>query len=794
MAELVGAAAPGFTLPDASGQRFGGCPVATPLRAAILTPMRRYLVLALKVLGAVLLVALLVASGLYVYGRRYPIHSLYAEPGALPGDPLADPHATALALVERMTLAEKIDQLGGEPRWSAFAKFAGGFAGRDVPRFPHIFVGGNDDLGIPPWCLSDGPRGARVLGRGVEAVTTFPVAMARGASWDVDLERRVHEVIAREIRANGANYAATPCINLLRHPGWGRAQETYGEDPWHLGSMGLAAVEGIESQRVMACPKHYALNSVENSRWVIDVDVDERTLREVYLPHFRRVVEQGRPASIMSAYNKVRGDFAGESELLLTGILRGDWGFDGFVTTDWFYGLYDAVGGIDAGLNVEMPAQWVYDEDVLAEAVDDGRLAETQIDCLVVQSLRTRLPYALVEEAYRFTPEVILADEHVALARRAAEESMVLLENEEDVLPLQAGGGQTIAVIGRLADAPNTGDRGSSDAHPPYVVTPYAGLRDYLRPRGDSVILYDGADPAEAYAIAEDADAVIVVVGYTAADEGEYIVSSRDAMVASAEAGRLVGARGEGGDRESLAPVAADRALLEALADANPRTAIVYVGGSAIDLSAYAADYPAILYAWYGGMEGGTALARVLYGEVNPSGKLPFTVAADSTHYPPFTPYAEAIDYGYYHGYTLLDERGLTPAYPFGHGLSYTDFAYAKLAVDDGGLARGDSLRVRVEVTNTGERAGAEVVQLYVGFAGSAVERPEKLLRGFTKVALAAGASRTVELAVARADLAYYDADAGAWAVEAMEHEVYVGGSSARERLLSATFDVPPRK
>ena len=242
-------------------------------------------------------------------------------------------------LLSNMTLEEKIDQMYGEKMYKSIPKFFGSFILKQ--RFPHIYVGRNERLNIPPWVLSDGPRGARVLNKKINAVTTFPVAMARAASWNTSLEYLVHDVISKEMRANNTNYAATPCINLLRHPGWGRAQETYGEDPWLLGEFGVAAVKGIEKNNVMACPKHFALNSIENSRWIIDVSINERALREVYLPHFKKVIQKGKPASIMSAYIKVRGNYSGSNKELLTNILRDDWGFKGFVSTDWMYGIYD---------------------------------------------------------------------------------------------------------------------------------------------------------------------------------------------------------------------------------------------------------------------------------------------------------------------------------------------------------------------------------------------------------------------------------------------------------------------
>ena len=328
-------------------------------------------------------------------------------------------------ILSQMSLEEKIDQMYGEKMIESIPKFLGNYLFKN--RFAHIYAGKNDRLNIPPWVLSDGPRGARVLDK-KNAVTTFPVGMARASSWNVDLEYKVHEVIAKEMRANKTNYAATPCINLLRHPSWGRAQETYGEDPWLLGEFGLAAVKAIEKHNVMACPKHFALNSIENSRWKIDVSVDERTLREVYLPHFKKVIQKGKPASLMSAYNQVRGEYCGSNYELLTKILREDWGFEGFVSTDWIWGIYDAKKAIKAGLNVEMPWQDEYNYNKIKSLIKSGEILISDIDKLVLNTLKTRLKYAFSYDSIDYNDNLILDSSHINLARIAAEESMVLIK------------------------------------------------------------------------------------------------------------------------------------------------------------------------------------------------------------------------------------------------------------------------------------------------------------------------------------------------------------------------------
>ncbi|MEL6556925.1 MAG: glycoside hydrolase family 3 C-terminal domain-containing protein [Bacteroidota bacterium] len=600
--------------------------------------MKKFFKRLLKITGVLLLILLVFIGIVYYQSVNYDTYSLKADKSNFSST--EDLGMLAKELVSQMTLEEKIDQMYGEKRLTSMPKFIINILAKK--RFPHVYVGRNERLNLPPWVLSDGPRGARVLGKGIDAVTTFPVAMARGASWDVSLERRVNEVISKEIRANGANYAATPCINLLRHPGWGRAQETYGEDPWHLGEFGVAAVQGIEANNVMACPKHFALNSIENSRWVVNVKVDERTLREVYLPHFKKVIQKGKPASIMSAYNQVRGQFAGSNKELLTDILRNDWGFEGFVSTDWVYGLYDGVAGVKAGLDVEMPWQNAYSYETLQGGIESGEITEEDIDKLVIRSLKTRLKYALIDDEDQFPADLILDKSHIELAKEAAEKSMVLVKNE-DVLPFSKANGQKIAVIGRLANVENTGDHGSSDSNPPYVVTPYEGIKDYHEALGNEVILDDGSDVDRAAEIATSADQVVVVVGYTYVDEGEYIIFNRDQMQASANAGKLIGERGEGGDRSDLRLNPADEALIKAIAAKSKNVVVTYVGGSAIDMAAWEDEVPAILFSWYSGMEGGNALANILYGEVNPSGKLPFSIAENANNYPKFNPYIDEI-------------------------------------------------------------------------------------------------------------------------------------------------------
>lgn len=693
--------------------------------------------------------------------------------------------AAAAEVVSKMTLDEKLSEMHGSGMTRLILPLVLG--GNPVPQYS----GGNPRLGIPPIAFTDGPRGV-ISG----SSTAFPVAMARAATWDVDLERRVGDVIGKEARAQGANYWGGLCVNIVRHPSMGRAEETYGEDPWLTGEMAVAVMKGVQHHNVMACAKHFALNSQETARFKNDVLIDERPLREVYLPQFRKLV-QNDVASFMSAYNKVRGEWCGENRYLLTTVLRDDWGFPGFVTSDWIWGLHDGAKGLKAGLDVEMPSAKHYGANLKA-LLARGAVAQEEIDQSVRRIVRTKLRYLTREDPMTYSPALAAAPEHVALAREVAEKAMVLLKNDGPLLPLDKAAVRTIAVVGRLANEENTGHRGSSNVTPPHRTSALQGIRDYLG-AGAGVLHADGSDLTEVSRLAAQADAVVIVVGSRHDEVGEYIPQDDAALAPSGPAEKrpavypipfrepLVLA---GGDRVPLALKEVDRKLIEAAAAANPRCVVALAGGSVFTVEEWKDKVPSILMAWYFGMEGGHALARVLFGDVNPGGKMPLTTPTDEAHLPPFDEYADRSDYGPYHGYTLLDREGREAAFPFGHGLSYTRFTYANLKVLTPKVGRDGRVEVTVDLTNAGTRAGDEVVQLYVGFAGSKVERPVKLLRAFDRVPLKPGETKTVSLGVDVKELARYGADAGEWQVDAMTYGVFVGPSSRDRDLLKATFTV----
>jgi beta-glucosidase len=732
----------------------------------------------LKVLGALLLAAVLVVAVLlaWTYPKRPVRGPFVREAGAgtfkftdIPRGRALSPEEVegyASRLLGEMTQRQKVLQMSGDTSYWELVRLITVEKGKynDVP----IEAGADTRLAIPPIAFSDGPHGA-VLGRS----TAFPVAMARGASWDRDLLGRVGDAVAKEIRAQGGNLWGGVCVNLLRHPSWGRAQETLGEDPFLLGELAAAEVAAVQAHNVMACAKHFALNSIEETRTKVDVRLDERTLREVYLPHFERLAEAD-VASFMSAYNQANGDYCGESRRLLREILKEEWGYRGFVMSDFFVGVYDGRKAALAGLDLEMPWTRAYGGKLLA-AVERGEVPVAVVDEAVLRLLRRKIEYATRPDPAAYPPSLVRAPAHAALAREAAEKGVVLLKNAGGLLPLDERSVRSVAVVGRLAAAPILGDHGSSRVYPPDTVTVVEGLREAL---GAASVLHEpGTDLVKALAVARAADAVVVVAGFDHSDEGEYIPSKPD------ESER-------GGDREELALKREDRELILSLAAENPRTVVVLVGGAAITVEEWHEKAGAILMAFYPGEQGGAAVARLLLGRANPSAKLPFTVARDPAHLPPFDNRSLRVEYGYYHGYTLAEKKGWEPRYPFGYGLSYTTWAYANLALDAREAKADGTVHASVDVTNSGSRAGEEVAQLYVGFPNAKVDRPVKLLRGFTRVSLAPGETKRVTFPVRVKDLAAWDPAARAWVVERTEHTVLVGGSSRATDLLAASFTV----
>jgi beta-glucosidase len=590
------------------------------------------------------------------------------------------------------------------------------------------------------------------------------------------------------------------CVNVLRHPAWGRAQETYGEDPFHVGEFGAALVRGVQ-RHAMACVKHFACNSMENARFKVDVTVDEVALHEVFLPQFRRIVDEG-VAAVMSAYNSVNGEWCGQDPVLLTDVLRHEWDFEGFVISDWIFGLRDGPKSVAAGLNVEMPYRMIRSH-TLPDALARGDLSWDDIDRAVIATIATLLRFEHLLAGPRPDLSVLASIEHRGLAREAAAKSVVLLRNEPvdgaPVLPLQPGALHRVAVIGRLAGIRNLGDGGSSDVWAPEAVTPLQGLRAALG--GVEVSFDDGSDPERSVVAAGAADVAVVVVGYTKADEGEFIGDGeatgppRDLLpgpddpdlaasfIASVEASPGsdppddIASDGSpafaaGGDRSSLRLHQADEDLIALVSNANRRTVVAVVAGSAVIISPWAASVPAIVQSWYAGMEGGHSLADVLLGVRNAEGRLPFSVPTDEAHLPEFQREAESVTYDRWHGWWKLERDGHQPHFPFGFGLSYTCFEWDRfaLALSDGAIT------ISGAVTNTGERAGAEVVQAYAGPAdGSPDVAAPRHLVGFSRLELGPGETASVTLSIPRRRLSRRDPSTHRWELPSGRHVLEVG-------------------
>ena len=678
-------------------------------------------------------------------------------------------NALITTILAEATLAEKVAMMSGRGFFKAYVEDGRVWAAR-----PYRAGGGCERLNVPALWFTDGPRG---VARGNS--TAFPCTMARGASFDTDLEQRIGIAMGAEARAQGCNLSGAVCVNLLRHPGWGRAQETYGEDPYHLGAMGSALATGIQHHNVIATVKHFAANSIENARFKVDVEIDPRPLREVYLPHFKAIIDAGC-ASVMSAYNKVNGDYCGHSRALLTDILRSDWGFDGFVHSDWMLGVYGPDGAV-AGLDIENPEPVHYGEKLIAE-VESGRIDAIVVDQACTRILRTLYRYAAAPDPLPDYPlSLVASPDHIALSREAAQKSAVMLKNA-GLLPLSPTA--RVTVFGRLATLENTGDNGSSKVRAPYVVTPYAGLKAAL---GDAVTLGgDEGDTIAAAIAAKAAGIAIIVAGYTAEEEGEYIPGEMAAgLDGRDEQGRV---RAIGGDRDNLHLPLAQIALINAVAAANPHVIVIIVAGSAVLMGEWIDSAAAVIQTFYAGMEGGNAIADLLTGRVSPSGKLPFTVMRSAGDYPAFDKNADSIAYGALHGYTLAEAKGITPLFAFGHGLSYSHFGYTDLAA----VQSGDTIIATVNVTNLGEVAAREVAQFYVGFPNG-VERPHKLLCGFASAVIAPGETQTIAISIAVDQLGWWDEAGHCWVIDVGAYRIYAGGDSqSAEAVVTELILTPP--
>jgi beta-glucosidase len=655
------------------------------------------------------------------------------------------PEHRAAALVAQMTLDEKISQVhttGGG---------AGGIS-RLVPGIPR--------LGIPDFLISNGPAG---VGTGAVPqqpnATALPAPVALAAGFDTGLAHEYGVVEGRETGDVGHSLLEAPDVNMVRVYRNGRAFENYGEDPYLAGQLAVADIRGIQGQGVLAEVKHYTANDQETNRKTIDEQVDDRTLHEIHLPAFEDAVKRGHVASVMCAYPAVNGGFMCENKHLISDVLRGQWGFGGFVQSD-ASATHTAVGSANAGQDLELRDNGPYDEE-LKQAVLDGTVSMSQLDTMIVRRLAIEIRAGLFDHPRTITPIDAAADGKVA--RQVAEQSAVLLKNNEEALPLDAKKVHSIAVVGPYAQTVHPGGGGSSHVNPLYTVNPVDAITKRAG-AGVTVSSADGSDTAAAAQLAKSSDVAVVIVGDV---------------------------EKEGADRTSLSLTGNQDDLVRSVVAANPHTIVVLNSGAPV-LMPWADSVPAIMEAWYPGEEDGNALASLLFGDVNPSGKLPVTFPRTEDQTPVSSPerypgvngvatYSEKLEVGY----RWYDAENQTPLYPFGYGLSYTRFAFSHLKVSP---SRNGHVTIGVDVRNTGARAGAEVAQVYVGDPASAGEPPRQL-KGFAKVSLRPGQTKHVTLTLDQRAFSIWDTAAQRWTTVSGTYTVAAGDSS-RNLPLSAPVTV----
>lgn len=795
-------------------------------------------------------------------------------------------------LLGQLTLKEKVSLLSGKDHWSTMP----------IER-----------LGIPSLVMSDGPHGVRsepVGERKVGPATYFPSGVSMAASWNPDLIERVGVALAEETRAMGCDILLGPCVNIVRTPLAGRNFESYSEDPYLAGRIGVAYVKGLQRRGVGASLKHYACNNQEFERHRGSSEVDERTLRELYLAQFEAIVKEANPWTVMCSYNRINGVYASQHHHLLKEILKGEWGYEGVVVSDWGanHTIFESVAG---GLDLEMPGPARYYGQLLVEAVRNWQIEESDIDDAARRVLRMIVKSGRMDAPSAIPAGSVNTPEHQALARELAEEAITLLKNEGGILPLNKRRLKSVAVIGPNAAEPWIAGGGSSFVLPPHGVSPLEGLKaklgdrvkvgyeqgcdnhieppilksDYLTPAqgeghglfgeyfdnvalsgepaatrvdgkidfwwlrpGEKVspeqfsvrwtgrltapdsgrhvlqlissgvarLYLDGrlltetkpissewpVDEAEAYveltagrqydlrveyikSAAIDLNLIYLRLGYAPRPEDDDRMARAVALASQSDvaivfAGMPTGYESEGRDRPNMDLPGPQTELIEAVAQANPNTIVVLNAGAPVTMP-WLDRVPAVLEAYYPGMEGGNAIANILLGTVNPSGKLPVTFPKRYEDNPTYGNYpgTRRVYYGegIFVGYRYYDHKGVEPLFPFGFGLSYTTFAYSGLRVPKT-AAIGKPIKVSVRVKNTGERAGKEVVQVYVSDRASSLPRPPKELKGFAKVALQPGESKVVEFVLDERAFAFYDPYEKQWVVEPGEFEILVGSSS----------------
>ena len=683
-------------------------------------------------------------------------------------------------LICRMTLEEKVSLLHGNSKF---------------------YVSEIKRLGIPEWSLSDGPHGVRAeINRHdwgyanwtTDSSTYFPTGTAFAAAWNPELAYYRGEVLGEEARWRKKDVLLGPGVNIIRSPLCGRNFEYMSEDPYLNSVLAVRYIQGLQSRDVACSVKHFALNNQETNRTTVEVECSERALREIYLPAFKAAVQEGGALTVMAAYNKYKGDWCAENKYLARDILRDEWGFKGVYVTDWGAAhstVKSAIAGLDLemGTNIENYDDW-YFANPLIEAVKKGEIPERLVDEKVGNVLRVMIKTKVLDPKKRFNQSSINTPEHQQAAYQAAAEAIVLLKNKENLLPLDISSVKSIAVIGDNATRRHSDGGLSSEIKSLYEVTPLEAIRMKL---GDRVKVNFAQGYEKLSTFIEGSNNGQNAGSFTDGNQvnekllKEAVDAARNSDVAIVVGGLNHDYDTESADRQYMELPYGQVQLIQEVIKANPRTIVVIVAGSPVNMVALDICAPAILWGWYNGMEGGNALVDAITGKVNPSGKMPFTTPVTLEQSPDMAlgnfpgrdlkvKYEEDILVGY----RWYDTKRLPVVYPFGYGLSYTDFSFGNLATDKKTYGQGETIKATFTLTNTGKRDGAEVAQLYVSDPECSVMRPVKELKGFRKVFLKAGESKQVEIDIPVSSLAFYSEAQKQFVVEPGTFILYLATSA----------------
>ncbi|ULC58041.1 glycoside hydrolase family 3 C-terminal domain-containing protein [Flaviramulus sp. BrNp1-15] len=682
------------------------------------------------------------------------------------------------SLISKMTLEEKIGMLHGN---SMFA------------------TGGVERLGVPELKMADGPLGIREeisrtswapAGWNNDFATYYPAAGAVAATWEPELSYVFGNSVGQEARARGKDMLLSPAINIIRTPLGGRTYEYFTEDPFLNKKLSVPFIVGVQDNDVMTCVKHYAVNNQETNRGTVDVLVDERTLREIYLPAYKAAVTEANAYSLMGAYNKFRGDYLCENDLMLNKILRDEWGFQGVVVSDWA-AVHTTVKSLVNGLDIEMGTPKPFNEFFLADkliaAVKAGEISEEEINKHVKRVLGVLFQVKAIDGVDRETGS-IATEEHYKESYNIAVESIVLLENDDDVLPLKLEDVKSIAVIGNNATKKNALGGFGAGVKTKREITPLEGLQNRL-PDGIKINYAEGY--LERY-IENNNDQKENIshngpIGVKELDETklqEALTAAKDSDLVIILAGSNRDYETEASDRLDLSLPFGQEELIEKVKVVNPNIVVVMIGGAPFDLNKVKEQTSTLVWSWFNGSEGGNALADVLLGNVNPSGKLPWTMPKKLSDSPAHAtnsfPGDEIVEYkeGLLVGYRWFDTKNIEPLYPFGYGLSYTNFEISNVKTDKETYTENETIEVTFNVKNAGGIDGKEVAQLYVSKSDSSIERPAQELKGFKKVLVNNGATENVTINLPVKELAYYNVDKKAWVVETGAYKLKIGNSS----------------